>query len=61
MLEINGVYVIDKHGTFIQLKKSDDKNNVETIDYFRFESSLFQHFAVDTIKKIRKEYMIIKM
>ena len=52
MVSIDGVYQITKIGTFIRLKRAGGEGETQTIDYFTFNSSLFQYFDLEKINKI---------
>lgn len=52
MIDIEGVYLVSKTGTLINLVKAGAENERQSLDYFTFQSYLFKYFDVDRINKI---------
>lgn len=52
MIEVEGVYLVSKTGTLINLVKAGVENERQSLDYFIFQSYLFRYFDIDKINKI---------
>ena len=52
MIDIEGVYLVSKTGTLINLVKAGAENERQSLDYFMFQSYLFKYFDIDKINKI---------
>ena len=52
MIEVEGVYLVSKTGTLINLVKAGVENERQSLDYFTFQSYLFRYFDIDKINKI---------
>ena len=52
MIDIEGVYLVSKTGTLINLVKAGTESERQSLDYFTFQSCLFKYFDVDRINKI---------
>lgn len=51
--KIEGVYSITKTGTMINLVRGvEDSREMQSIDYFDFQTCLFKYFDIDKINKI---------
>ena len=52
MVEIDGVYLVSKSGSLINLIKSGSETERQSLDYFAFQTYLFKYFDVEKINKI---------
>lgn len=52
MIEVEGIYLVSKTGTLINLVKAGVENERQSLDYFTFKSYMFRYFDIEKINKI---------